>query len=135
MPLETESDKKCFIRYEEHRPGLPEEFDGPDGWRCLRTGPIHGGVSRHPAEDWISDRLPGPERRIPLAAIFVYDPKAGEIKVERVGRIEEYFRKREEYQTGGWKLVESGLDRVVGYRPFTPNSAYWNQILEIVTSQ
>ncbi len=113
--------KAPFILYEEHRPGLPEECDLPNGWRCLRTGSVTGGTSRHPAEDWLSNRSLGPGRTVELAAIFVYDPKAGKVTVERVSKSDEYFRERERIQKEGWLPVPSGLDRVVGYRAFNPN--------------
>lgn len=105
-----------FVIYEEQRPGLPEEFDLPDGLRGLRTGPIFGSTYRHPSEDWIWGPPRGPDRSAALAAIFIYDPKAGEVIVERVSRSEEYFRERERIQKEGWKPVPSGLDRVVGYK-------------------
>lgn len=105
-----------YMLYEEYRPNLPAVFDGSDGWRYLRTGPVNGGTSRHPAEEWVSDRSLGPGLGVQLAAIFVYDPRSGEVNVQRVGRIEEYFRAREEFRAQGWRLVPSCLDRVVGYR-------------------
>lgn len=105
-----------YIIYEEQRPGLPEEFEGPDGLRCLRTGPVSGGIFRHPAEDWISGSPKGPNRMVQLATIFVYDPKAGEVRTQKTHDILAYFRIRREFQDQGWQLVPACLYRIVGYR-------------------
>lgn len=118
--------KPWFVFYEEAQHGLPEEFDGPDGWRCLRTGLVSGGTSRHPDDDWVSDCRLGPGRTVQLAAIFAYDPKMGEVTVKHINettvgranfdRTYEHNRERGELATQGWMIVPSCLDRVVGYR-------------------
>ncbi len=105
-----------FLLYEEQRPNLPEGFDLPNGWRCLRTGSISGGTRRHPAEDWIAGPPQGPGRSVELSAIFVFDPQIGETVVIKVSKPDEFFRIRGTLINEKWRLVPSGLDRVVGYR-------------------
>lgn len=112
-----------FMLYEEYKPDLPAVFDDPNGWRYLRTGPVNGGTSRHPYEEWLSDRSLGPGFGVQLAAIFVYNPTKGETIVEEEDKIGDYFRRREEFRAKGWRLVPSTLYRVVGYRPFTVQQA------------
>ncbi len=114
------SNRRYAFFYEEHGSRLLEQYDTPDGLRFLRTGPVTGGTSRHPAEDWVSDRPLGPERTVQLSGIFVYNPKLGETRRQFVTKIDDYFSYRRRFEEEGWMLVRSGLDRVVGYRAF-PN--------------
>lgn len=106
-----------MVFYTIHQPGLPKEFDTPEGLRCIRTDAIES-IFGHPNSAELN-LSPGLDGSVNLDMVFVYDPNEVEIHIKKPdgsGGMTSYWNTRHSMEEAGWTILPAPYDRVVGYK-------------------